>query len=164
MCVALAALDAVIHVEGPQGERAIPIQDFHLLPGDSPQRETVLEPGDLITAVDLPDLPFARNSHYVKVRDRASYEFALTSAAVALDVSSGTFRAARIALGGVGTKPWRSMAAEKALLGKTATEESYKAAANAALQEAKPLKYNAFKVELAKRTLIRALATVGGMA
>jgi xanthine dehydrogenase YagS FAD-binding subunit len=117
MCVALAALDAIVQVEGPKGERSIRIQDFHLLPEDHPQKETDLGPAELITAVDLPNLPFAAKSHYVKVRDRASYEFALTSAAVALDIVDGTVRAARIALGGVGTKPWRSTVAEQLLMG-----------------------------------------------
>lgn len=164
MCVALAVLDAIVHVEGPKGGRSIRIEDFHRLPGDTPQKETDLGPAELITAVDLPDSPLAAKSHYVKVRDRASYEFALTSAAVALDLLDGTVRAARIALGGVGTKPWRSTAAEQLLIGKPATEAQYKAAAMAALQDAQPRKYNSFKVELARRTLIRALTIVGGMA
>lgn len=163
MCVAMVALDAVIHVQGSKGERTIPITDFHLLPGDTPQKETVLEQGDLITAVELPPSPFATTSHYLKVRDRASYEFALTSAAVALDVSDGTIRSARIALGGVGTKPWRATAAEKALTGAKNSVQTYQAAADAVMKEAKPYTYNAFKIELAKRTLVRALSTVGGV-
>lgn len=164
MCVALVALDAIVQTRGPKGERSIPIADFHLLPGDHPERETVLEHGELIVAVDLPASPFAARSHYLKVRDRASYAFALASVAAALDIQDGAIRAARIALGGVGTKPWRAYDAEKALVGKSPSEATYKAAADAALQGAEPHKYNGFKVELTKRTVIRALATVGGMA
>jgi len=158
--VALVALDAAVHVHGPSGERVIPIGNFHLLPGQHPERETVLQPGDLITAIDLPALPFARRSHYLKVRDRASYAFALASAAVALDVQGGTIRAARVALGGVGTKPWRSPAAEHALVGKPATDATFRAASQAALADARPLRDNRFKVPLARRTLERALAEV----
>jgi xanthine dehydrogenase YagS FAD-binding subunit len=164
MSVALVALDATVRVQGPKGERTIPIADFHLLPGQTPERETALQPGELITAVDLPEMPFAARSHYLKVRDRASYEFALASAAVALDINAGTIRVARVALGGVGTKPWRSSEAEQALVGAKAGEQAYQAAAEAALRGARPHKYNAFKGELAKRTLTRALATAGGMA
>jgi len=160
MCVALIALDAVVHVRGPRGERTIPFADFHVLPGDHPEVETVLEHGELITAVTLPPLPFATRSHYLKVRDRASYAFALVSVAAALDVQQGTIRNARLALGGVGTKPWRALDAEKALLGKRAGEAAYHAAAEIALRSAKPHKHNAFKVELAKRSLVRALTTV----
>ncbi len=120
MCVALVALDAVIKVQGPKGERTIAMQDFHLPPADTPERETVLEHGELITAVELPNRPFAARSHYLKARDRASYEFALASAAVALEVKDGEVRSARVALGGVATKPWRSAEAEKALVGRKA--------------------------------------------
>ncbi len=164
MCVALVALDAIVQIHGPKGERSIPITDFHLLPGDHPERETVLEQGELIVAVDLPASPFAARSHYLKVRDRASYAFALTSVAAAFDIQSGVIHSARIALGGVGTKPWRANEAEKVLVGKSPSEATYKAAADAALQGAEPHKYNGFKVELTKRTVIRALAAVGGMA
>jgi xanthine dehydrogenase YagS FAD-binding subunit len=164
MCVALVALDAIVQTRGPKGERSIPMADFHLLPSDHPERETVLEHGELIVAVDLPASRFAARSHYLKARDRASYAFALASVAAALDIQNGVIRAARIALGGVGTKPWRAIEAEKVLLGKSPSEATYKAAAEAALQGAEPHKYNGFKVELAKRTVIRALATVGGMA
>jgi len=164
MCVALIALDAVVHVRGPRGERTIPFADFHVLPGDHPEVETVLEHGELITAVTLPPLPFATRSHYLKVRDRASYAFALVSVAAALDVQQGTIRNARLALGGVGTKPWRAADAERALLGKRAGEAAYRAAAEIALRSAKPHKHNAFKVELAKRSLVRALTTVEAMA
>jgi len=162
-CVPLIALDAVVHVQGTAGKRTIPFADFHLLPGQTPERENVLQPAELITHIELPALSFARRSHYLKVRDRASYAFALTSAAVALDISGGTIQSARIALGGVGTKPWRSPAAEAVLRGAPNNEQSYRAAAEAALKDAKPYKYNAFKIDLAKRTLIKALATTGGM-
>ncbi|BDI28773.1 FAD-binding molybdopterin dehydrogenase [Capsulimonas corticalis] len=157
MCVALTALDAVILARGAGGERRIPINDFYLVPGDHPERENVLAPGELITAVELPAMPFAARSHYRKVRDRASYAFALASAAVALDIQGGAIHDARVALGGVGTKPWRSHDAEKALIGKAPGPDAYRAAAEAALRGAKPHKDNAFKVELAKRTLVRTL-------
>ncbi len=162
MCVALAALDAIIHVERVNGERSINFLDFHLVPGDTPEKENTLQQGELITSIEIPALPFASNSTYVKVRDRASYEFALTSAAVALDIENGMIQNARIALGGVGTKPWRAKEAEQYLISKKATSENYKAAADIALQNAKTYKYNAFKPELAKRTIISALQTIGG--
>jgi xanthine dehydrogenase YagS FAD-binding subunit len=164
MAVALVALDAVVKVRGPKGERSIKAADFHLLPGDKPERETALEHGELITAVELTRSPLAARSHYLKVRDRASYEFALASAAVALEVKDGVIRAARLALGGVATKPWRATEAEKALVGQKPTEAVFAAAAKAALKDAKPQKYNGFKIELAQRTIVRALTTVGGMA
>lgn len=161
MPVALAALDAVVRTRRPDGgERAIPLTDFHVSYGDDPVRESVLEHGELITAVDLPAVPWFARSHYLKVRDRASYEFALASAAVALDLDGRRIRAARVALGGVGTKPWRSREAEQALTGATAEEKTFQAAADAALRTAKAQKDNGFKIELAKRTLVRALATV----
>jgi len=131
-----------------------------VLPGTRPERETVLRAGEIITAIEVPALPFARRSLYLKVRDRASYAFALASAAVALDVANGRIRASRVALGGVGTKPWRSLAAERALVGKAPTATTFRSAANAALQGAVTHKDNAFKVELAKRTLVRALTEV----
>jgi xanthine dehydrogenase YagS FAD-binding subunit len=162
LAVALVAMDAVVQVQGAKGDRSIPLTEFYLLPGNTPDRETVLQPGELIVAVDVPDLPYARRSHYLKVRDRASYEFALVSAAVALDVEKGKIQAARVALGGVGTKPWRSQAAEKALQGQPANQTSFQQAAQIALRSAKTLQHNAFKVEMAKRTLVRALATVVG--
>ncbi len=164
MCVAMAALGATIQVQGPKGERSIPFADFHLLPGKTPQLEHNLKPGELITSVTLPPLPAAAKSHYLKVRDRASYEFALTSAAVVLDMQGNTIRTARIALGGVGTKPWRSLAAEQALAGKIASEQNFRNAAEIAMAGAKPYKDNAFKIELVKRTLVRALITTGGIA
>lgn len=163
MSVAMAALGAVINVQGVKGARAIPFTDFHLMPGKTPQIENVLRHGELITSIDLPAMPDASKSHYLKVRDRASYEFALTSAAVVLNIQSGKIIKAHVALGGVGTKPWRSVAAEQILIGANATEQTYKAASEAALSQAKGYKYNAFKIDLAKRTLVRALNTVGGM-
>ena len=163
MCVAMAALGATIQVQTAKGIRNIAFNDFYIIPGKTPQYETILRPGELITSVTIPALPFAAKSHYLKVRDRASYEFALTSAAVALDVSNGKINNSRIALGGVATKPWRSFAAEKVLNGATANAQTFKAAADAAMADAKPHKYNAFKIELAKRTIVRALETVGGM-
>jgi xanthine dehydrogenase YagS FAD-binding subunit len=164
MCVALAALDAVILIHGPGGDRGVPINDFYLTPDDHPERENVLRHGELITAVEIPALPFAARSHYLKVRDRASYAFALASAAVALDIQGGKVQDSRIALGGVGTKPWRAYDAEKALKGKPASADSYRAAAEAALRGAKTHRDNAFKVELAKRTVVRALTAAGEIA
>src|SRR5262245_47147003 len=163
MCVALATLEATIHVRGQKGSRAVPIGDFHLLPGDTPERETVLEPGDLVTHVTLPP-PVPESRHvYLKLRDRASYEFALASAAVVITSMGGNVTRARIALGGVGTKPWRSPEAEAALVGQPASEANFRKAAEAALRDAKPQSENAFKIELAKRCLAHALrmATTG---
>jgi xanthine dehydrogenase YagS FAD-binding subunit len=160
LAVALVALDANVVARSRAGERVIPIKEFHLLPGQHPERENALRPGELITAIDLPSLPFARRSLYLKVRDRASFAFALASAAVALDIRGGVIRAARVALGGVGTKPWRSMEAERTLVGNRASASTFRAAADAALSGAKPHGDNAFKVPLAKHTLERALAEV----
>jgi xanthine dehydrogenase YagS FAD-binding subunit len=159
MCVALAALEVTIHVQGPKGSRAIPFGDFHLLPGNTPHRETVLEPGDLITHVTLPPRIVGSKQLYLKLRDRASYEFALASAAVVLTIASGRIARARIALGGVGTKPWRSPEAESALTGKPANDATFRQAADAALRNAKPQSENKFKIELAKRCLTYALRT-----
>jgi xanthine dehydrogenase YagS FAD-binding subunit len=157
MCVAMAALEATIHIQGSKGTRAIPIGDFHFLPGSTPNRETVLEPGDLITHVTLPP-PIARSKHvYLKLRDRASYEFALASAAIVITVAGGKVTRARVALGGVGTKPWRSPEAESALVGKPANATNFRTAAEAALRDAKPQSENGFKIELAKRCLTHAL-------
>jgi len=157
MCVAMAALEATIHVQGTTGTRAIPFDDFHLVPGTTPHRETVLQPGDLIIHVTLPPpIPNSRQV-YLKLRDRASYEFALASAAVVLTMSSGDITRARIALGGVGTKPWRSPEAEDALTGKPAGDASFRQAAEAALSSAKPQSESGFKIELAKRCLTHAL-------
>ena len=159
MCVAMAALEAVIHVQGPKGTRTVPFGDFHLLPGDTPERETVLEPGDLITQVTLPP-PIARSKQvYLKLRDRASYEFALASAAVVMTVDGGKVSYIRIAMGGVGSKPWRMPEAEAALAGKPANAASFQQAAEAALRDAKPQSENRFKIELAKRCLVHTLQT-----
>lgn len=158
MCVALAALDAVVQVRGKEGERSLPLVDFHRLPGETPQIETNLKPGELITAVDLPALPFAPNSLYRKVRDRASYAFALVSVAAALDVQNGKVANVRLALGGVAHKPWRATIAEQQLLGQAASEESFRHAAEAELAHARPHKDNAFKVDLAKRVIVSVLA------
>ncbi len=157
MCVAMAALEAVIHVEGPKGKRTIPIAEFHKLPGDTPNIENALEPGELITFVDLPKPIEGSKSVYLKLRDRASYEFALSSAAVVAKVEGGHIRYVRVAMGGVGTKPWRSHEAEAALMGKPADAATFRKAAEAALAGAKPRTDNAFKVELAKRCLVRTL-------
>jgi xanthine dehydrogenase YagS FAD-binding subunit len=157
MCVAMAALEATVHVRGPRGERAVPFGDFHLPPGDTPDRENVLEPGDLITHVTLPPPIAGSKQVYLKLRDRASYEFALASAAVVITVGGGNVTLARVALGGVGTKPWRSPEAEAALAGRPATRETFRTAAEAALRGAKPQRGNAYKVELAKRCLAHAL-------
>jgi xanthine dehydrogenase YagS FAD-binding subunit len=159
LAVALTALDAVVQVQGAAA-RSIAFADFHLLPGTHPEHENMLKPGELITSIDIPAVPFAKRSMYLKVRDRASYAFALASAAVALDIESGTIRAARVALGGIGTKPWRSHEAEAALIGKKSGDAAFRGAANAALASARSHKDNQFKVELAKRTLVRALAEV----
>jgi xanthine dehydrogenase YagS FAD-binding subunit len=161
MCVAMAALEATIDVQGPKGKRTISIGDFHLLPGSTPNRETVLEPGDLITHVTLPPPVAGSKQVYLKLRDRASYEFALASAAVVmtLEGAGGKVTRARIALGGVGTKPWRSPEAEAALVGQTANPASFRKAAEAALRGAKPQSENGFKIELAKRCLAHALHT-----
>ena len=160
MNVALAALEATIHIRGTKGERSISIGDFHLLPGDTPQRETVLEPGDLIIHVTLPPPTPGSRSLYLKLRDRASYEFALASAAVVVTAMGGKIARARVALGGVGTKPWRSPEAETGLTGQAATEAVFRKAADAALRNAKPQSQNEFKVELAKRCLVQALKLV----
>jgi xanthine dehydrogenase YagS FAD-binding subunit len=160
MAVAMMALEARIHILGVQGKREVPIGEFYLLPGNTPNLENILKPGDLITYVTLPAPAAGARSHYLKLRDRASYEFALASAAVLIQTEGGRIRKARIALGGVGTRPWRSPEAEHALEGKAAHEATFRAAADAALRDAKPQRDNAFKVELAKRCLIRALATV----
>ena len=157
MNVAMAALEATIHVRGAKGERSIPIGEFHLLPGNTPQRETVLEPGDLITHVTLPPPAPGNRSLYLKLRDRMSYEFALASAAVVITSANGKITRAWIALGGVGTKPWRSTEAEGELTDQPANETTFRKAAESALRGAKPQSQNAFKIELAKRCLVHAL-------
>lgn len=165
MPVALVALGAVVHTRRPQGgERAIPIDQFFVAYGVDPAKESVLEHGELITGVELPPDPWLARSCYLKVRDRASYEFALASAAVALDLAgNGTIRAARVALGGVATKPWRSPEAERVLVGRKAGDAAFRAAGEAALAGARPQRHNGFKVELAKRTVARALATAAAL-
>jgi xanthine dehydrogenase YagS FAD-binding subunit len=157
MCVAMAALEATILVEGPKGKRTIPFADFHKLPGATPHIENALESGELITYVDLSKPIEGAKSVYLKLRDRASYEFALASAAVVARVEGGHIRYVRVAMGGVGTKPWRSHEAEAALMGKAVDAAHFRTAAEAALKEAKPRTDNAFKVELAKRCLVRTL-------
>src|SRR6266576_6014073 len=154
MNVAMAALEATIHVRGPKGERSVPIGDFHVLPGNTPQHETVLEPGDLITHVTLPPPAPGSRSLYLKLRDRASAEFALASAAVVVTNSGGKITRARVALGGIGTKPWRSPEAEAELTNQSVSEEVFRRAAEVALRNAKPQSQNGFKVELAKRCLV----------
>lgn len=159
MCVALVILDADVHTVRADGAtRSIPFREFHRAPGDSPHLEFALEYGELITHVLIPQWAAARRSHYLKVRDRASYEFALASAAVALDLDGDTIRAARLGLGGVATKPWRAIDAEQSLTGRKASEDAFRAAAEIALAEAHPREHNGFKVELAKRTIVRAFA------
>jgi len=157
MCVAMAVLEATIHIEGPSGSRAVPFYDFHLLPGNTPERETVLDPGELITHVTLPPPVKGSKQFYLKLRDRASYEFALASAAVVINVENAIVTRVRLALGGVGTKPWRSLEAEAALGNQAATSANFRNAAEAALREAKPQSENGFKIELAKRCLTYAL-------
>ncbi|MGZ3548954.1 MAG: FAD binding domain-containing protein [Vulcanimicrobiaceae bacterium] len=157
MAVAMIALDAVVRVVGPRGERAIPLAGFHRLPGDEPERDTVLERAELITAVDLPPLSFASHSRYRKVRDRASYAFALVSVAVALDLVDGVVRDARIAFGGVAHAPWRATKAEAELRNNQATEETFRRAAEAELAQAEPLRDNAFKIPLLRNTVVRTL-------
>jgi xanthine dehydrogenase YagS FAD-binding subunit len=165
MANALYALDAVVRVRGADGrERRIPINEFHRLPGDTPEKDTNLQHGELIVAIELPRSNFAKHSYYLKVRDRASYAFALVAVAAALELRSGTIRQSRVVLGGVAHKPWRSREAEAALSGKRASEESFRRAAEAALKDAKPLAHNAYKVELAKRAIVRALMRASKLA
>lgn len=159
MNIAMAALEAQIVIQGVRGQRSVPMEEFFLLPGTTPQRETVLEPGDLITHVTLPAPVAGTRSLYIKLRDRASYQFALASAAVVLAQQNGTISHARIAMGGLGTKPWRMHDAEKALQGKPATAVNFEAAAQAGLHDARPQSQNGFKIELARRCLTRALHT-----
>ena len=162
LAVALASMDAVITVRGAKGERKINATDFHLVPGATPHLEHDLQPGELITSVFVPDAAHARHSSYLKVRDRASFEFALASAAVGLELAGGTIRAARVAFGGIATKPWRARFAEAALVGQRATPEVFRAAAEAEMKSAKGHGANDYKIELAKRTLVRALNDLAG--
>jgi xanthine dehydrogenase YagS FAD-binding subunit len=160
MAVAMMALEATVQIQGPQGQRTVPFQEFYFVPGSTPERENVLTPGELIISVTLPRLARGTRSYYLKRRDRASYEFALASAAVVAQMQGQRVQRIRIALGGIGTKPWRSLEAEQMLEDRDATAQHFRAAAEAALRDAKPLHDNAFKVELAKRTLIRTLQVV----
>jgi len=164
MNVALAALDATVLVSGPKGDRQILFSDFHRLPGDRPEKDNTLAKDELITGVEIPDNTFSKNVHYLKVRDRASYAFALVSVAAALNIKNNMIKEARLAMGGVAHKPWRLTEAEKALLGKPASEETFKQAANVAMQGAKGLKYNSFKLKMAPNTIIQALKTASGIA
>ncbi len=167
MCVALVALDATVKVQKPDGtERSIAFADYHRLPGNVPEKDNTLEHGELITSIEIPKNNFAGNSYYLKVRDRASYAFALVSVAAALEMNGKKIKIARIAMGGVAHKPWRALEAEKFLNGKDATEANFKAAAEAEMKAAKPLEYNKFKVELGKRAIVRTLmiAMNGGKA
>jgi len=159
MCVALAALDATVHLAGPGGARKVKLVDFHKLPGNTPEVETVLEPHELIVAVELPApvTAYGKNWCYLKVRDRASYAFALVSAAACLEIEGGKIKSARLALGGVAPKPWRAADAEKLMLGKAADEKTFKAVADAVMKPAKGYEHNKFKIELGKRTIVRAL-------
>ncbi|MEJ7738274.1 MAG: xanthine dehydrogenase family protein subunit M [Chitinophagaceae bacterium] len=158
MCVALVALDAVVKVQGADGkERSIPFADYHRLPGDTPQKDNNLAQGELITAIEIPKNNFSGKSYYLKVRDRASYAFALVSVAAALEMDGNQIKGARIAMGGVAHKPWRAMEAEKFLTGKSANEANFKQAAENEMQNAKPLEHNKFKVELGRRAIVRAL-------
>lgn len=157
MCVALAALEATVQVSGPQGDRAIPFAEFHRLPGDEPAKDTNLAPGEIIVAIDLPAQTFATHYTYLKLRDRLSYAFALVSVAAALDLDGQTIRTARLALGGVAHKPWRNGEAEALLQGQTATRKTFEAAADLILREAKPQSTNGFKLELARRAIVRGL-------
>ncbi|WP_285425004.1 xanthine dehydrogenase family protein subunit M [Pseudomonas sp. efr-133-TYG-103a] len=164
MCVALAALEAVVHVEGRAGKRTIEFADFHRLPEDAPQRDNQLADDELITAIELPPARFTQHSHYLKIRDRASYAFALVSVAAALELDGDVVRDARLALGGVAHKPWRDKAVEQLLVGKPVSRENFVAVADAMLRDAQPLAHNAFKIKLARRAIVRALsdAAVGG--
>jgi xanthine dehydrogenase YagS FAD-binding subunit len=157
MSVALAALNATIHVTGPKGKRTIAITDFHRLPGTTPQLDTNLQPDELITGVELPSPKFAKHFYYLKVRDRQSYAFALVSVAAGLEMNSNTIQSAGLALGGVALKPWRSPEAEKFLVGTVASADAFRKAADLALAGAKTYEHNAFKVELAKQSIVRAL-------
>ena len=166
MCVALAALEAIVHVAGPEGERSIPFEAFHRLPGSTPEKETELRADQLITSIEIPAMPFAKTSRYRKVRDRASYAFALASVAAALEVKEGTIKHVRLALGGVAHKPWRARAAEEMLTGAEARVEAFERAAETELAAARGYGYNDFKIELAKRTLVGLLsemAEIGGL-
>jgi xanthine dehydrogenase YagS FAD-binding subunit len=161
VAVTLVALDAQVHLTGRDGPRTVPIGEFYQLPGETPHVENQLRAGELVTGLTVPPLPWASRSAYLKIRDRQSYEFALTSAAIALDVGGGVIRDARVAAGGVGSRPWRLTAVEQALVGRPATDRTYEAAAAHATDGARPLTHNAFKPALLRRTLVRALTALG---
>jgi CO/xanthine dehydrogenase FAD-binding subunit len=163
LCVALVALDTTVDIQGADGSRSVPLTRFYALPGDRPDIENVLEHGELITHIEVPLLPVGARSGYLKVRDRASYEFALTSAAAALEIEDGKIASARLALGGVGTVPWRAREAEEILRGSPANDQTFRVAAEAALRDPFTVPGTAFKVELAKRTIVRILRTVSGV-
>jgi xanthine dehydrogenase YagS FAD-binding subunit len=163
MCVALAALDAHVIVSSRKGERVIPFTDFHRLPGDNPEKDNTLADGELITGVTISHNNFAKNSYYLKIRDRQSYAFALVSVAAALEIDGGTIKAARLAMGGVAHKPWRLYDAEKALVGKPANEDSFKLAAQIAMQGAKAYENNQFKLKLGPATITEALKHAAGI-
>ncbi|RAU81855.1 FAD binding domain-containing protein [Pontibacter arcticus] len=164
MSVALAALDATVLVSGPKGDRKIPFADFHRLPGDTPHIETNLQKGELILAVDLPENPYTKNIHYLKIRDRASYAFALISVAAALDLDGSNIRSARLAMGGVAHKPWRLTEAENFLAGKPATETTFRQAADLAMRGAKAFEHNKFKLKLGPNAIVQALKNAAGVA
>ncbi|EOR95832.1 Periplasmic aromatic aldehyde oxidoreductase, FAD binding subunit YagS [Arcticibacter svalbardensis MN12-7] len=163
MNVALTALNAFVHVSGPKAARTIPFADFHRLPGDHPEQDTTLQKNELITSIDIPTAPFSKNVHYLKVRDRSSYAFALVSAAVALHIENNTIKDVRLAMGGVAHKPWRLTATETFLKGKTVSEDTFKQAAQIAMEGAKAYEHNKFKLKLAPNTLIQALKTASGL-
>ena len=163
MCVALVALDANVVVAGPKGERRIPFEEFHRLPGSQPEKDNTLQNNELIISVEIPDNRFSKNTHYFKVRDRASYAFALVSVAAALNMDGKVIKEARLAMGGVAHKPWRLKEAEKSLVGKPATEETFKQAAEIAMQGAKAYKYNAFKLKLGPNVIVEALKNAAGL-
>ncbi|WP_419802050.1 FAD binding domain-containing protein [Mucilaginibacter sp.] len=164
MNVALAALDATVHISGPKGSRTMKFVDFHRLPGDHPELDNNLKKGELITAVDLPEARFSKNVHYVKIRDRASYAFALVSAAVALDIENNTIKEARLAMGGVAHKPWRLTSAETFLKGKPVSEDNFKKAAQIAMEGAKAYQYNQFKLKMAPNAILQGLKIASGLA
>ena len=164
LAVALVALDASILLQSGNNARLVKLDDFYRVPGDTPDQENQLKPGELITEIQVPRLPWAQRSAYLKIRDRESYEFALASAAVALDIDANNVRDARVAAGGVGTKPWNLPKVREALIGRPLNQQTFEAAAKLATEGAKPLRHNAFKVELVQRTIVRALMNLGGLA
>jgi xanthine dehydrogenase YagS FAD-binding subunit len=157
MCVALVALDATVHVAGPAGTRVIAFADFHRLPGDAPQRDTTLQDGEMVTEIELPERGFSAHHTYLKIRDRLSYAFALVSVAVGLELEGDTIADARLALGGVAHKPWRDPTAETALRGQSASQSTFARAADILLRDAKGYEHNKFKIDLARRAIVRAL-------